>query len=53
MRKMVYVLENGVVETTEKGAKSWGLPYKIAFEDVKEEKAPLSEKTLANRKSVK
>ena len=53
MRKMVYVLENGVVETTEQGAKNSGLEYRVAFQDIVEDPtAMMSEKALANRKKV-
>ena len=53
MRKMVYVLENGVVETTEQSAKNSGLEYRVAFQDIAEDPtAIMSEKQLANRKKA-
>ena len=41
MRKLVYVLSNGTIETTEKSAKESGLEYTTAFQEMTEEKAPL------------
>ena len=48
MRKLVYVLENGIIETTEKAAKESGQPYRIAFENIKEE-PKMTEKQRAMR----
>jgi hypothetical protein len=53
MRKMVYVLSNGVVETSAQGAKDSSLEYEIAFQEIAEDStAMMSEKQLANRKKV-
>ena len=49
MRKMVYVLENGIIETTERAAKESGQSYTVAFQNMPEEKAPLTEKQRAKR----
>lgn len=51
MRKMVYVLANGIIETTEKGAKESGLKYTIAFQDIVENATDrISDKRKASRK---
>lgn len=53
MRKMVYVLSNGTIETTEQGAKDSGFEYRVAFQEIVEDPTELmSEKALANRKKV-
>lgn len=53
MRKMVYVLENGTIETTEQGAKDSGFEYRVAFQEIVEDPTELmSEKARANRKKV-
>ena len=51
MRRMVYILDNGVVETTEKAAKESGLEYTVAFQEIVENPLDrMSDKQLANRK---
>ena len=36
MRKLVYILENGTIETTEKSAKESGLKYRVALQNIPE-----------------
>lgn len=36
MRKLVYILENGIIETTEKSAKESGLKYQVALQNIPE-----------------
>jgi hypothetical protein len=36
MRKLVYILENGIIETTEKAAKESGLKYRVALQNIPE-----------------
>ena len=51
MRRMVYILDNGVVETTEKAAKESGLEYTVAFQDIVENPLDrMSDKRKASRK---
>lgn len=51
MRRMVYILDNGVVETTEKAAKESGLDYTVAFQEIVENPADrMSDKRKASRK---
>ena len=48
MRKLVYVLSNGIIETTEKGAKESGLEYRVALQNIPEP-VYMTEKQKANR----
>ena len=51
MRRMVYILDNGVVETTEKAAKESGLEYTVAFQEIVENPLDrMSDKRKASRK---
>lgn len=52
MRKLVYVMENGTIETSMNGAKAMDMPYTIAFESIHEEKPEMLPKQIANRKKV-
>lgn len=50
MRRMVYVLENGVVVRTQAEALDSGLDYRISFEEIREDVTKrMTAKQLKNR----
>lgn len=53
MRKVKYVLSNGVITESYKVAKSYNVPFKVTLEAVPETPIRLSEKRKAIRKVVK
>lgn len=53
MRKLVYVMENGTIETSMVSAQDMDMPYKVALESIPEKKPQLTEKQRAKRKAVK
>lgn len=52
MRKLVYVLSNGVIETSMDAAKASGLPYRVELENIAEAPSKLSPKQREMRKTA-
>ena len=53
MRKVSYVLENGVVTSSYAVAVAYNVPFRVTISEVPEEPGKMSEKRMAMRKSVK
>lgn len=52
MRRLVYVLSNGMIETSMEAAKASGLPYRVQLESIAEAPSKLSPKQAEKRKKA-
>lgn len=52
MRRLVYILSNGTIETSMAEAQASGLSYKVALENIAEEPSKLSPKQAERRKTA-
>lgn len=52
MRRLVYVLSNGTIETSMAAAQASGLTYRVALENIAETRSELTPKQEAKRKAA-